>query len=139
MPPGSKPKKRLKCLRARLVGRWRGYTAGQAVVLTVAGELWQREGDHWRLRQGTWTLDRVEAWAATAGYCRVSTGAAGEESWGRSINPVGLKALGKPPARDPDECYAPVPSAYAPYHAARIERYAARAAARLPLFAGGGA
>jgi len=137
MPPGSKPRRRVKAIKVKTVGRWRGYTAGQVVVLTTTGGLWQREGDGWRLRQGAWTLAKVEAWAATAGYCRVSTGVAGEESWGRPVNPVGLKTLGKPVMHDPEGCCAPIPPAYLPGHLARMERYAARAAAKLPLFAEG--
>lgn len=137
MPPGSKTRKRVKEVKDKLVGRWKEAAGGRRVVLTVKGELWQREKGEWRLRRGVWTLDEANRWAAETGYVRA--GDPGIPAADGPVNRLGLTYLCAPVMHDPDDCRVPVPPAYRDEFAARVERYAARAALGLPLFAGGGA
>lgn len=84
MVAAGKPLKRVKRIKTPVVGRWRGYTKGDVVILTTTGQLWQREGTLWRLRQGMWTTKKVESWAASAGFLRV--GEPGTTPFGKPID-----------------------------------------------------
>lgn len=84
--------KRLVKMPKDVVARWRGVN-GEAVVLTATGEKWRREKLHWRQLMGRWTADRVEAWAATAGYLRVVPD--GCAPFKTAVPTVGLALLGK--------------------------------------------
>jgi hypothetical protein len=131
-------RKRRKGCPSNAVARWRSQQTGAVVVMTATGQLWQREKTgNWRLRAGAWTAKRAEDWAAATGFVR--TGVIGgvmhvEETRATPIKRLGLS---EPPAPRAERCAVPVPPAYRDEVAARIERYAARAAAGLPLFGEG--